>query len=526
MIEFLKDPKKLHRLITIILLTYLSLFFYNFIIGGYFVTTIPIEAREFATLSSILKFKNNENPFSFENFPRDINAYSAIWPYFISQFLNFFDINSVSNIILSIRSFSFLLMILSSIYLAAVSLKKKNDYNVIFILIIFFLISFTSKISIGIWSNGLGLLFYFFGIYLSFRTHSKKNFFLSSFFIIIAMHLKFYFILGFIIILSNYIFLIFKKEYFKINLLLGLIFFLIILGHYYFFPTYYYISIWNQISLTGFEEFNFYSFLFSKKLYSEIFFFLKNYFYLIIFFFIAIYFSHKNKKLLFKKNIIKLLFILFFLFIIVFKLWPNHGNFGTYTNNLIVPLLIAFMFSLEIKLNIKYLNYFIVIIILFPLSTPIFNFDYPGTLKDEYKIKNKNSINLINDYIKNNSNIYIDHYLGNVGGSENINKFFNGNTEHIRIDSVKNINNIFIKKFLSTEKLEKNFKKNYRFAELEISKNYDLIICTFICPNEPMDVFLSEYSNLLNNNDYNLKDQVKVNNIFGQSYNIKIYKLN
>ena len=41
-----------------------------------------------------------------------------------------------------------------------------------------------------------------------------------------------------------------------------------------------------------------------------------------------------------------------------------------------------------------------------------------------------------------------------------------------------------------------------------------------------MDVFLSEYSNLLNNNDYNLKDQVKVNNIFGQSYNIKIYKLN
>ena len=192
-------------------------------------------------------------------------------------------------------------MILSSIYLVAVSLKSKSDYNIVFFLIIFFLISFTSKISIGIWSNGLGLLFYFFGIYLSFRTHSKKNFFLSSFFIIIAMHLKFYFILGFIIILSNYIFLIFKKEYFKINLWLTLIFFLVILGHYYFFPTYYYISLWNQISITRFEEFNFYSFLFSRKLYSEIFFFLKNYFYLIIFFIIVIYFSHKKKNYFLKK---------------------------------------------------------------------------------------------------------------------------------------------------------------------------------------------------------------------------------
>lgn len=339
------------------------------------------------------------------------------------------------------------------------------------------------------------------------------------------MHLKFYFFLGFLIILSNYIFFIFKKIYFKTNLILVLIFFLVILGHYFVFPTYYYISIWNQFSITGFNEFNYFNFLFSKKLYSEILFLFKNYFYLIILFILSLYFSYNNRSLS-KKNFFSLFFIALFFIIIIFKLWPNEGNFGTYTNNLIVPLLLAFLFSHNIKINNKYSNYFILIIILLPLSTPVFNFNYPGSLENELKINNKNNIILINQYVESSSNIYVDHYLGDVTGMQNITKFFNGNTEHIRISPIKNIKSSLLRKILSTDKLEKNFKKNYNYASLEISKNYDLIICTFICPNEPMGIFLSEYSNLLNNNDYNLKDQVKINNIFGQSYNVKIYELN
>ena len=86
--------------IGIILLFYLFTNFYFFLIGGYFNADLPVEVREFATISSILYFKEGNNPFSLESFPLFINAYSAIWPFLISKVLILLDINNISVIII------------------------------------------------------------------------------------------------------------------------------------------------------------------------------------------------------------------------------------------------------------------------------------------------------------------------------------------------------------------------------------------------------------------------------------------
>ena len=77
----------LNIIITLFLFSHILIFFYLFINGGYFDHQIPVEAREYASTSSILSYLNEINPFAVENFPLSINAYSALHPFIISKIL-------------------------------------------------------------------------------------------------------------------------------------------------------------------------------------------------------------------------------------------------------------------------------------------------------------------------------------------------------------------------------------------------------------------------------------------------------
>ena len=92
-------------------------FFYFFINGGYFDHQLPVEAREYASTSSILSYLNDRNPFAVENFPISINAYSALHPFVISKILEFFDIQDFKGIVIVSRLISFAALCIFLIYI-------------------------------------------------------------------------------------------------------------------------------------------------------------------------------------------------------------------------------------------------------------------------------------------------------------------------------------------------------------------------------------------------------------------------
>ena len=106
------------------LVLHILFFFYFFFKGGYFDYELSVEAREYATTSSILSFLNNKNPYAVENFPLSINAYSALHPYLLSIFFKFFNIFDFKLIVLFSRSISLFLVSIFIIYFF-IHCKKK-----------------------------------------------------------------------------------------------------------------------------------------------------------------------------------------------------------------------------------------------------------------------------------------------------------------------------------------------------------------------------------------------------------------
>lgn len=508
-------------LIALSLFLHLLIFFYFFINGGYFDHQLPVEAREYASTSSILSYLNDRNPFAVENFPISINAYSALHPFVISKILEFFDIQDFKGIVTVSRLISFVALCIFLIYIFIYSHKKKIELNLILFLTIFFIISVTLKISLGTWGNSIGLILYLLSIFKALDENSKKNYFISSTCLILSVHFKFYFILGALFILMRYYDKIFKKDYIYTNISIILLLLFIFILHYNYFPSFYFVSILNQINLTQFNEFGFLNFLFSKKLYSEIFFVLKNYFYLLIFFLYSTYLALMQKKLSKKRFLIDVFFFLIFLYFLMFKLWPNMGNYGTYTNNLLIPFIIAYIVNNQVKYRKLYLNIFILIIIIFPITTPILNFSYPGSLTKNDKSLNILSKKKIFDELSDNENIYIDHFVKNLDNKINIenNLYFNGNTLHIKEDSILTYQNIVIRKMFKLDDLSHYYKKNRNKALDEINKNYSKLICTFICFNSSLGYDFD----IISNKEYELKEKVEIKNIFGQVYKVNIF---
>ena len=382
-------------------------------------------------------------------------------------------------------------------------------------------ISVTLKISLGTWGNSIGLILYAFSIFKALDKNSKKNYFISSACLILSIHFKFYFILGALFILMRYYDKIFKKDYIYLNISIILLLFFIFILHYNYFPSFYFVSILNQINLSQFKEFEFLNFLFSKKLYSEIFFILKNYSYLFIFFLYSTYLALKQRKLSRKKFLIDVFFFLIFLYFLMFKLWPNMGNYGTYTNNLLVPFIIAYIINNQIKYRKLYLNIFIIILLIFPLTTPIFNFSYPGTLTKNEKSLNILSKKKIFDELSDNKNIYIDHFVKNLDDKINIENtlYFNGNTLHITENSILSYQNSIIRKMFKLDDLSHYYKKNRNKALDEINKSYSNLICVFICFNSSLGYDFD----IISNKEYELKEKVEIKNIFGQAYKVNIF---
>lgn len=506
------------------LVLHILFFFYFFFKGGYFDYELSVEAREYATTSSILSFLNNKNPYAVENFPLSINAYSALHPYLLSKFFKFFNIFDFKLIVLFSRSISLFLVSIFIIYFFIHCKKKSVENNLILYLIIFFIISVSTKISLGTWGNSIGLLFYFLALLKIFENNSKINYLISSICIILSIHFKFYFILGAIFFLMRFYDKIFKKSYLKLNILI-LTFALFIFGiHFLFFPSYYFVSILNQINLTQFKEFELLTFLFSKKLYSEIYFFVKNYFYLLVLFFYFVFLNIKQKKISKKKILIDLFFFLIFLFILIFKLWPNLGNYGTYSNNLLIPFIIAYIINVKVDYRKIYLNSLIIGTLIFPLSTQIFNLTYPGVLTEKEKLINFLSKKKINDILIKDPNTYTDHFIQNFNHKEGINKlfYFNGNTLHITENSILSYQNNFLKKIFKLDDLHFYYKKNRTKALEEINKDYSQIICTLICFNTSLGYDFR----ISSQNFYVLNERIDIKNIFGQSYKINIFRNN
>ena len=522
----LNKIKKINLDILIFLSLFLHIlfFFYLFINGGYFDFQLPVEAREYASTSSILIFLNNKNPFAIENFPLSINAYSALHPFIVGKVLEFLNIQEFKNIVFISRSISFGIFCVFIIYFFIHFYKKKIELNLILFSIIFFIISVSSKISLGTWGNGIGLVLYSISILKALDKSSKINYLTSSICLILSIHFKFYFILGVLFILMRYYDKIFQKDYIYQNIIIILTSIFIFCIHYIYFPSFYFVSILNQINLTQFKEFEYLTFIFSKKLYSELFFVFKNYFYLFILFFYSIYLSLKQEKLLIKKFLIDTVFFLIFIYFLIFKLWPNMGNHGTYTNNLLIPFIIAYTINNQVKYRKLYLNIFIIIVLIFPLTTSIFNFNYPGALT-----KNEQSLNILSkkkiiDELSTDENIYIDHFIKNLDHTNTIDEmlYFNGNTLHITENSILSYQNNFVRKIFKLEDLYYYYKENKNIAFDEINKNYSGSICVFICFNSSLgydfDVF--DYKK------YELKEKIEIINIFGQSYKVNIFREN
>ncbi len=511
-------------LIPLSLFLHILFFFYLFINGGYFDFQLPVEVREYASTSSILSFLNNKNPFAIENFPIAINAYSALHPFIVGKVLEFFNIQEFKNIVLIARFISLSVFCIFIIYFFINFYKKKIELSLILFLIIFFIISVFSKISLGTWGNGIGLVLYSISILKVLDKSSRINYLTSSIFLILSIHFKFYFILGFLFILMRYYNKILKKDYIYSNIIIIFISIFIFYIHYIYFPSFYFVSILNQINLTEFKEFEFLTFIFSKKLYSELFFAFKNYFYLFILFFYSIFLSFKQDKLQKKRFLIDTVFFFIFMYFLMFKLWPNTGNHGTYTNNLLIPFIIAYIINNQVKYRKLYLNIFIIIVLIVPLTTPIFNFNHPGTLT-----KNEQSLNILSkkkiiDELSTNQNIYIDHFIKNLDYTNTIDEilYFNGNTLHITENSILSYQNSFIQKIFKLEDLYYYYKKNKHIALDEINKNYSGSICVFVCFNSSLgydfDVF--------NYKKYELEEKVEIINIFGQSYKVNIFRVN
>lgn len=205
----------------------------------------------------------------------------------------------------------------------------------------------------------------------------------------------------------------------------------------------------------------------------------------------------------------------------MFKLWPNMGNYGTYTNNLLIPFIIAYIVNNQVKYRKLYLNIFILIIIIFPITTPILNFSYPGSLTKNDKSLNILSKKKIFDELSDNENIYIDHFVKNLDNKINIenNLYFNGNTLHIKEDSILTYQNIVIRKMFKLDDLSHYYKKNRNKALDEINKNYSKLICTFICFNSSLGYDFD----IISNKEYELKEKVEIKNIFGQVYKVNIF---
>lgn len=107
---------KLEIIIFTCLFLHIIFFFYFFLKGGYFDYEIPVEAREYASTSSILSFLNNQNPYAVENFPLSINAYSALYPYSLSKLFEFFNILDFKLIVLFSRSITLFLVSIFIVY--------------------------------------------------------------------------------------------------------------------------------------------------------------------------------------------------------------------------------------------------------------------------------------------------------------------------------------------------------------------------------------------------------------------------
>lgn len=517
-LKYLK--KNLNKILSFILLSHIIIFFFFFVNGGYFDYQVPIEAREYASITSTLSFINNDNPFSVVNFPIGINAYSALYPLFISFLAKIFFIDDYKNVILVSRFFSLFAWMMFILYFFYFFKKKKLETYIILYFILFFIILSFTKISFGAWGNGIGLIFYTIGLLKAFDSQSKMNYIISSIFMTLSVFFKFYFILGFIFIFGKYYNCFYKKDYIFYTFLILTFIFSLAQLHLYFFPSYFFVSILNQINITNFENFQVFDFLLSKKFFAEIYFIIKNYIYLIILFLGNLFFIYKNNKHFFN---VKLILFISFLFILIFKLWPNEGNFGTYSNNLLIPIIIIFLASSKNFLYGKKIKFLILFSVIIPLSTPILNFIYPAVLNEDEKLINHQSKEKILKHISNNNTYYIDHYLGNFSNQkiDQVNyNYFNGNTLHITENSILSFKNKIVKKIFKLEDLIVYYKKNKQVALSEINKEYSIIICTFICVNNHIG-----YDFLIkNDNNYVLEEKVLINNIFNQSYMVSIYK--
>jgi hypothetical protein len=515
--------------IGIILLFYLFTNFFFFLIGGYFNADLPVEVREFATISSILYFKEGNNPFSLESFPLFINAYSAIWPFLISKVLILLDIKNISVIIIFSRSFTFIFAILTLIFFYY-NYKKKIPFNLIIFLSTFFFISITEKISLGAWSLGLGVSLYFLATLLCLQSKNRKYYVISSILIILSAHLKFYFFLGFFIILSNYYKNILTKDYLISNFVIATFLILIIILHLLFFPSYYYIAIWSQIWSTKLIEYKFFDFIISRKFFSELLYFLKIYIYLLILF-VYLFFKDFN-RIFFKVNFLKISFILIPLLFLIFKLWYNWGNFGMYTNNLLIPLLISLIANKEfshtyIKKFKYFFNRFIIVLIFFPLYTPIYNYSFTGSIEYNKYLEIKKNINFIKKfYLKNNKeNFYFD-FTNIFISNSNHQLFFNGNSEFMNAQSIKDMNNTFLKKIMKSENIYDSYVKNYEIGLKEIKIKYNYIICSYICFDKASYHYISgDFIGVKSNFNYNQIKIFKFTNISGQTYDVRILKI-
>ena len=396
---------------------YLIIFFFLIVIynylNNYFSPYFITDLHENAWINTSLAFSKGLNPLDIQNVSEFGNLYSTVWPLLVSKFSFLIELN-ISSLKYLMHAINLLVFIIFCIIIVQF-IEKKNKVNIILLLASFYLI-FTQRNNLGSSPHTIGMVLYSLSIFMTY--FKKGNFFLfmSLILLTLATLFKQYFFLGFFLILIPNLERLDSK---KIVIFLiwaaisSVIYFILNINYEMYFDIHYN----YYLNYSKFVQFEIY------RIFFEIGYLLKYFPFLIIVFFYCI--INYDFKIRFKRNffITSSLIVIF----IVFKMWTNKGNFGIYSLQLILPLIliyvVEYMNNHKNKINFfRLMNIFIIISIFINLHN---DFGYIDNKKIK---KNENLFLQVSEIIQNQNkdNLYLDIGLTLIKDDNNIVNYDSG----------------------------------------------------------------------------------------------------
>lgn len=457
-------------------IVFVFLLVFNFL-NNYFSPYFFTDIHENAWINTTIAFSKNINPLKIENASEFANLYSTVWPLIVSKFSFLVDlkISSIKQLMHVINLILFIIFCILITYF----IEKKNKANVVLILVTFYLI-FTQRNNLGSSSHTIGMFFYIFGIFISYFKKGNLYLFTSLILISIATLFKQYFFLGLIIVIIPNLYKLDKEKIFYLLawVIISIFIYLFLFINY---ELYFDIHYNYYLNYSKYLEFTPYRIIFETGYIFKYFPFL-----IILFYYSLLNFDFGNEYK--KKFLITSILVIFF---IILKMWTNLGNFGTYSQHLILPIMLIYIVEYINKTNnLKFLRLINIFIVFSILINHHNEFGFISKTKIE---KNRNLFIEINKIVEeqNNKEFFLDKGLRLIDEEIDINNYDPGHKLQIEnyINSRKNgylkrsvIEEFFLKK-INKNQIDESYKfeEEIFFNEINNFNKFNFAICS-ICP--------------------------------------------